>query len=64
MSALYIARHTERDYMIILLTIIVLLIFAFFKLRIYDIRFNTFFKRGLDKIDDRFGVYFVTGRQR
>ena len=29
----------------------------------YDIRFNTFFKRGLPKIDDRFGVYFVTGRQ-
>ena len=32
----------------------------FFK---YDIRFNTFFKKGLPKIDDRFGVYFVTGRQ-
>lgn len=29
----------------------------------YDIRFNTFFKKGLPKIDDRFGVYFVTGRQ-
>lgn len=29
----------------------------------YDIRFNTFFKRGLPKIDDRFGVYFITGRQ-
>ena len=28
-----------------------------------DIRFNTFFKRGLPKIDDRFGIYFVTGRQ-
>jgi hypothetical protein len=27
------------------------------------IRFNTFFKRGLPKIDDRFGIYFVTGRQ-
>lgn len=32
----------------------------FFK---YDIRFNTFFKKGLSKLDDRFGVYFVTGRQ-
>lgn len=32
----------------------------FFK---YDIRLNTFFKKGLPKIDDRFGVYFVTGRQ-
>lgn len=28
-----------------------------------DIRFNTFFHKGLPKIDDRFGVYFVTGRQ-
>lgn len=28
-----------------------------------DIRFSTFFKKGLPKIDDRFGVYFVTGRQ-
>lgn len=29
----------------------------------YDIKLNTFFKKGLPKIDDRFGVYFVTGRQ-
>lgn len=28
-----------------------------------DIRFNTFFKKGLPKIDDRFGIYFVTGKQ-
>lgn len=28
-----------------------------------DIRFNTFFKKGLPRIDDRFGCYFVTGRQ-
>ena len=27
------------------------------------IEFNTFFKKGLPRIDDRFGVYFVTGRQ-
>lgn len=27
------------------------------------VEFNTFVKRGLPKIDDRFGVYFVTGRQ-
>lgn len=27
------------------------------------IEVNTFFKRGLKPIDDRFGVYFVTGRQ-
>lgn len=29
----------------------------------YDIRFNTFFKKGLPKIDDSFGVYYVTGKQ-
>lgn len=27
------------------------------------IEFNTFIKKGLPKIDDRFGVYFVCGRQ-
>ena len=27
------------------------------------IEFNTFFKKGLERVDDRFGVYFVTGRQ-
>lgn len=27
------------------------------------IEFKTFIKKGLPKIDDRFGVYFVTGRQ-
>lgn len=29
----------------------------------YDIRLKTFFKKGLKPVDDRFGVYFVTGRQ-
>lgn len=29
----------------------------------YDIRLNTIYKKGLPKIDDRHGVYFVTGRQ-
>lgn len=29
----------------------------------YDVRLNTFFKKGLPKLDDKFGVYFVTGRQ-
>lgn len=29
----------------------------------YDIRLNTFFKKGLPRIDDRHGVYFITGRQ-
>lgn len=28
-----------------------------------DIRFSTFFKKGLPHVDDRFGIYFVTGRQ-
>lgn len=28
-----------------------------------DLRFDTFFRKGLKPIDDRFGVYFVTGRQ-
>ena len=28
-----------------------------------DIRFSTFLKIGLPPVDDRFGVYFVTGRQ-
>lgn len=29
----------------------------------YDIRIDTLFKKGLKKVDDRFGVYYVTGRQ-
>lgn len=29
----------------------------------YRFEFKTLFKKGLPKIDDRFGVYFVTGRQ-
>lgn len=29
----------------------------------YDIRFKSFLKKGLKPLDDRFGVYFVTGRQ-
>lgn len=29
----------------------------------YNIKTKTMFKKGLPKIDDRFGVYFVTGRQ-
>lgn len=49
--------------MIWLLTFISLIIFVFIKLRNYDIRYKTFFKKGLPKIDDKFGVYFITGRQ-
>lgn len=29
----------------------------------YDIRLKTLYKKGLKRIDDRHGVYFVTGRQ-
>lgn len=29
----------------------------------YDFKLDTFFKKGLPKIDDRFGCYFITGRQ-
>lgn len=29
----------------------------------YNIKLDTFFKKGLPKIDDRFGCYYVTGRQ-
>ena len=28
-----------------------------------DIRFDTFVHKGMKKIDDRFGVYFITGKQ-
>lgn len=48
---------------IIIFTIALLVWFGLTKLKLYDIRFNTFFKKGLKKIDDKFGVYFVTGRQ-
>ena len=48
---------------VIILTIIFLLIFLITKGKKFSIRFNTFFKKGLPRIDDRFGVYFVTGRQ-
>lgn len=48
----------------IFIILFIFLIYFLFNSKKYDIRFNTFFKRGLDKIDDRFGVYFVTGRQR
>lgn len=29
----------------------------------YDIRLNTIFKKGLEKVDDRYGVYYVCGKQ-
>lgn len=31
--------------------------------RKYEIKFKSFFKKGLPKVDDRFGVYMVCGRQ-
>ena len=47
----------------IFIILFIFLIYFLFNSKKYDIRFNTFFKKGLVKIDDRFGVYFVTGRQ-
>lgn len=29
----------------------------------YDLKLNTFFKKGVKYIDDRFGVYLITGKQ-
>lgn len=49
--------------MFYLLIIIIGIILFFVFSKKYDIRFKTFFKKGLKRVDDRFGVYFVTGRQ-
>lgn len=49
--------------MFYLLIIIIGIILFFIFSKKYDIRFKTFFKKGLKRVDDRFGVYFVTGRQ-
>lgn len=48
---------------LIFILIIVFIAFLLINKKKFDIRFNTFFKKGLPCIDDRFGVYFVTGRQ-
>ena len=48
---------------LIFILIIVVIAFLLFNKKKFDIRFNTFLKKGLPRIDDRFGVYFVTGRQ-
>lgn len=55
----------------ILILIIILLVLVFIccllniniKIGRYDFRFDTWFKKGLPKIDDRFGVWFICGRQ-
>lgn len=43
--------------------IIILLIFIIVKLKNVRINWKSFLKKGLPKLDDRFAVYFVTGRQ-
>lgn len=42
--------------------IIFLVIFLFYYFRNYKFYWKTFFKKGLKKIDDRFGVFIVTGK--
>lgn len=43
--------------------ILVLGIMLFIKIKDYKIEWNTLFKRGIKPIDDRFGVYCITGKQ-
>ena len=45
------------------LVILMLIIFVLYKLKDYTIEYSTFFKKGLPKLDDRFGVYYITGKQ-
>lgn len=49
--------------MVYFIFLIIVIIFLIVNVKKYSIRFKTFFKKGLPRIDDRFGVYFVTGRQ-
>lgn len=49
---------------IILLFVVIMSLFSIdLKVGKYDIRFSTFLKKGLKRIDDRFGVWFITGKQ-
>lgn len=43
--------------------VILLFMFLLYKLKDYKIEWKTFIKKGIKKIDDRFGVYFITGKQ-
>lgn len=45
------------------LAIIVLFGLILYKLKDYKIEWNTLFKKGIQKYDDRYGVYFITGKQ-
>lgn len=50
--------------LIILLFVIICCLFSIdIKISKYDFRFSTFFKKGLKRLDDRFGVWFITGKQ-
>lgn len=46
-----------------LIIILILLIILRRKFKDYKIEWGTLLKKGLPQIDDRFGVYFITGRQ-
>ena len=46
-----------------IIIIISIMIFIFWKTRDLKIEWNTFFKKGIDPLDDRFGVYAICGKQ-
>lgn len=54
-------------FYILLIGLVLVLIFSLFGIDIrlgsYKIEFSTFFKKGLPRIDDRFGCWFICGRQ-
>lgn len=54
-------------FYLFIIIIILILFFSLFKIKLhlfsYVIRFDTFFKKGLPRLDDRFGVWFFCGRQ-
>lgn len=49
--------------MYLFIILLALLIFVFIKFKDYKVEWNTLFKKGLPPLDDRFGVYFITGKQ-
>ena len=46
-----------------IIVLIVVIFVLLWKLKDYKIEFNSFFKKCLPAIDDRFGCYFITGKQ-
>lgn len=57
----------EFFLIIIIILLVILFVLCLFGINIkffsFDFRFDTFFKKGLPKLDDRFGVWFITGKQ-